>query len=192
MWLVVSITLILGWQCQCCLDDQTNNLHLSNNWKGSSELLVNHEAKDTHHGSTAIVQLNGALGELSLLIKGVPAEVNGSITEVTNEFISSSLNVLHDTKLKGANESNDLSKSSRGDGIRSEESGSTVGEGVEGVSGVVNVSWKVDSGTGDDVTKEGKLSNTSVLDLDVTKTVESFLGDISGKHTKRIEESKRR
>eukprot|EP01083_Nonionella_stella_P026581 73208_1 len=169
MWLVVSITLILGWQCQCCLDDQTNNLHLSNNWKGSSELLVNHEAKDTHHSSTAIVQLNGALGELSLLIKGVPAEVNGSITEVTNEFISSSLNVLHDTKLKGANESNDLSKSSRGDGIRSKESGSTVGEGVEGVTSVVDVSGKVDSVTGHDLAQESKLTDTSMLDFDVTE-----------------------
>eukprot|EP00566_Odontella_aurita_P036924 CAMPEP_0113591660 /NCGR_PEP_ID=MMETSP0015_2-20120614/37393_1 /TAXON_ID=2838 /ORGANISM="Odontella" /LENGTH=77 /DNA_ID=CAMNT_0000498067 /DNA_START=291 /DNA_END=521 /DNA_ORIENTATION=- /assembly_acc=CAM_ASM_000160 len=35
------------------------------------ELLVHHEAEDAHHGGAAIVQLDGALGELGLLIKGV-------------------------------------------------------------------------------------------------------------------------
>merc|ERR1719253_1848836 len=110
--------------------------------------------------------------------------------EVTNEFISGSLNVLHDTKLKGANESNDLSKSSRGDGIRSEESGSTVGEGVEGVTSVVDVSGKVDSVTGHDLAQESKLRDTAVLDLDVTETVETLLVGII-EHTKGIEESER-
>eukprot|EP00568_Trieres_chinensis_P007744 CAMPEP_0183300740 /NCGR_PEP_ID=MMETSP0160_2-20130417/7058_1 /TAXON_ID=2839 ORGANISM="Odontella Sinensis, Strain Grunow 1884" /NCGR_SAMPLE_ID=MMETSP0160_2 /ASSEMBLY_ACC=CAM_ASM_000250 /LENGTH=66 /DNA_ID=CAMNT_0025463215 /DNA_START=141 /DNA_END=338 /DNA_ORIENTATION=+ len=31
-----------------------NSLHLANNGDGASELLVNHEAKDAHHGSTAV------------------------------------------------------------------------------------------------------------------------------------------
>ena len=33
----------------------------------------------------------------------------------------------------------------------------------------------MDSGTGDDVTQEGKLGDTAVLDIDETGTVESFL-----------------
>jgi len=47
----------------------------------------------------------------------------------------------------------------------------------------------VNSSTGDDVSKESKLSNTSVLDLYVTKTVESLLVSII-KKSKWIEESK--
>jgi hypothetical protein len=50
----------------------------------------------------------------------------------------------------------------------------------------------VDSGTGHNLSKEGKLSNTSVLDLNVTETVEALLGAVSRKHTEGIEESKRR
>jgi len=56
-------------------------------------LLMDHQSKDTHHGSTAVVELDGTLGELGLLIKVIPAEVNVSITEVTNVLISSSGNI---------------------------------------------------------------------------------------------------
>jgi len=84
------------------------HLELTNNWHGSSELFVNHKSKDTHHSGTSVIQLNGTLGELGLFIEGVPAEVKGAVTEVTNVFISSSLNVLHDTKLKESNEGKDL------------------------------------------------------------------------------------
>jgi len=173
----------------------TEKLQMSNDGqicvvtKGNN-LLVDHKSKDTEHSSTSVVQLNGTLGKLGLFIKVIPSEVNVSVTEVTNVFIAGSLNVAHEAALQPSDEADDLSLSLEGDGVVTDKGGNTVGEGVEGVSGVVNVSWKVDSGTGDDVTKEGKLSNTSVLDLDVTKTVETFLGDISGKHTEGIEESK--
>ena len=168
---------------------------MSNDWKigivtKGNNLLVDHKSKDTEHSSTSVVQLNGTLGKLGLFIKVIPSEVNVSVTEVTNVFIAGSLNVAHEAALQPSDEADDLSLSLEGDGVVTDKGGNTVGEGVEGVSGVVNVSWKVDSGTGDDVTKEGKLSNTSVLDLDVTKTVETFLGDISRKHTEGIEESK--
>ena len=59
------------------------------------------------------------------------------------------------------------------------------------MSGVVDVSGEVDSGAGDDLTQEGKLSDTSVLDLNVTETVEALLGAVSGEHAEGIEESKR-
>jgi len=54
-----------------------------------------------------------------------------------------------------------------------------------------DVTSKVDSGAGDNLSKEGKLGDTSVLNLNVTKTVETILVGIVQK-SKRIEESKRR
>ena len=149
---------------------------------------MNHKAEDTHHSGTAVVQLNGTLGELGLFIEGVPAEVKSTVTEVTNEFILSG-NILHDTKLEGTNEGKDLGESSLGDSIRSEESGQTVGEGVEGVSGGVDASRKVNTGTGSDLSKEGKLTDTAVLELDVTETVETLLVGII-EQSQRIEEAK--
>merc|ERR1719390_526534 len=92
------------------------------------DLLVDHEAEDAELGGTAVVELDGALGELLLLGEGVPAEVDVA-----------------------------------------------VGEGAEGVTGVVDVSGKVDAGAGDDVTEEGKLGDAAVLDLDVTEAVEALL-----------------
>jgi len=52
-----------------------------------------------------------------------------------------------------------------------------------------DVTSKVDSGTGDNLSKEGKLSDTSVLYLNITKTVETILVGIVQK-SKRIEEAK--
>ena len=150
------------------------NLELSNNGDGSSELLMDHKSKDSHHGGTSVVQLNSTLGKLGLLIEGVPSEVKGTVTEVTDEFVLAG-NILHDTELKSTNEGEDLGESGRGDGIGAEEGGKAVGVGVEGVAGVVNVSIEVDSGAGDDLSQEGKLADTAVLDLDVTKTVEALL-----------------
>mmetsp|Transcript_32847 Transcript_32847/g.68922 ORF Transcript_32847/g.68922 Transcript_32847/m.68922 type:complete len:215 (+) Transcript_32847:221-865(+) len=169
-----------------------NHLHISNNREGASEFLVDHKSKDTHHGGAAVVELDGTLGKLLLLIKVIPAEVNVSVTEVTNVLVASSLNVTHEGALQPSNEGDDLNKSSSGDGVRSEEGGNTVGEGVEGVSRVVNISGKVKSSTGHNLSEEGKLTDTSVLDLDVTKAVETLLGHISREHAEGIEESKRR
>jgi len=82
---------------------ELSNLHLSNDREDSSELLVDHKAKDSHHGGTSVVELNGTLAELGLLIEGVPSEVEGSVTEVTNEFTLSG-DVLHNTELKSTDE----------------------------------------------------------------------------------------
>lgn len=48
----------------------------------------------------------------------------------------------------------------------------------------------MDSGAGDDVSEEGKLGDTSVLDLDVSEALESLLVGVV-KEAKRIEESER-
>merc|ERR1719251_790941 len=165
----------------------SRRLHLSNNGDGSSKLLMNHKSKDSHHGGTSVVELNSTLGELGLLIEGVPSEVKRSVTEVTGE-LSLSGNILHDEELEGSDEGNDLEKSGLGDGV---DGGPSVGDGVEGGSSGVDVTRKVDSSTGDDVSEEGKLGNTSVLDLDVTEAVEALLVGII-KESEGIEESKRR
>jgi len=147
---------------------------------------VNHESKDSQLCSTSVVKLDSTLGKLGLLIEGVPSEVKSLVTEVTREL--SSGDVLHDEKLKESYEGNELEKSSLGDSTNSSPS---IGDGVEGGSGVVNVSGKVDTSTGDDVSEESKLTDTSVLELNVTETVETVLVSII-KKSKRIEESKRR
>ena len=162
-------------------------LEFSNNWDRASELLVDHKSKNSHHGGTSVVELDGTLGKLGLFIEGVPSEVKSSVAEVTRELALSG-NILHYEKLKSSNEGNNLQKSSLGDGV---DGGPTVGDGVEAGSRVVNVSGKLDSVTGHDLSKESKLGDTSVLELDITKTVEFLLVGI-GQKSQRIEESKRR
>ena len=61
-----------------------------------NDLFVDHKSKDSHLCGTAVVELDGTLGKLGLLIKVIPSKVNVSVTEVTNEFVSSSRNVSHD------------------------------------------------------------------------------------------------
>mmetsp|Transcript_11532 Transcript_11532/g.16695 ORF Transcript_11532/g.16695 Transcript_11532/m.16695 type:complete len:123 (+) Transcript_11532:93-461(+) len=95
-----------------------NRLHLSNKGDGSSKLLMNHKSKDSKLGGTSIVKLNGSLLQLGLLIEGVPSKVEGSITEVTDEFTLSG-NILHDKELEEANEGNDLEKTGFGHGSNS-------------------------------------------------------------------------
>jgi hypothetical protein len=147
---------------------------------------MHHKSKDSHLCSTSVVKLDSTLGKLGLLIEDIASEVKSLVTEVTGELSSSY--VLHDSKLKESYEGNDLEKSSSGD---SSNSSISIGDGVEGGSGVVNVSGKVDSSTGDDVSEESKLTDTSVLELNITETVETILVSII-KKSKRIEESKRR
>ena len=144
------------------------------------ELLVDHEAEDAHHGGTAVVELDGALGELGLLVKGVPAEVEGTVAEVTGEFtgLGTVGGVLHDTKLEGADKEDDLGNSGLGDGVGADDGGDAVGVGVEGVASEVDGAVKVDAGAGDDLAEEGKLGDTAVLELDVTKALEAFLVSI--------------
>ena len=156
-----------------------------------NDLFVDHKSKDSHHGGTSVVKFDGTLGELLFLIKIIPSEVNVSVTEVTDEFVSGSGNILHESAFEETNEGDNLDKSSGRDGVRSENGGNTVGERIEGVTGVVDVSRKVKSSTGDNLAKEGQLTDTSVLDLDESETVESFLVNVTVEESKRIEESKR-
>ena len=121
------------------------------------DLLVDHKSEDTEHGGTAVVELDGTLLELGLLGEGIPAEVEGTVAEVTGEFtgLGTVGGVLHDEELEEANEEEDLDETSLGDGVGAEDGGETVGEGIEGVSSLVDGSVEVDAGTGDDLAEEG-------------------------------------
>ena len=147
---------------------------------------MDHKGEDSHHGGTALVQLNSTLGHLGLGIESVPAKVEGAVTEVTDEL--SSGDVLHDEELKGSDEGNNLGNSGSRDGV---EGGETVRDVLEAEAGVVDVTRETDSVLLDEVSNDGKHGDTSVLDLDVTETVELLLVSISN-HAERVEEAKRR
>jgi hypothetical protein len=55
-----------------------------------------------------------------------PKSAKGSVTEVTDEFISGSLNGLHNSKFEGSNQEEHLDGSSGGDSIGAEEGGNSV------------------------------------------------------------------
>ncbi len=154
-------------------------------------MFVDHEAKDSHHGSTSVVQFNTALLKLGFLGELVPSVVNVSVSEVTNELVSGSGDVLHDGEFEDGDQGNDLGKSSLRNGIRSFNGTPSVGDGGEEGSLLVDGSREEDSGTGGDLAQEGQHSNTSVLQLNISETVELFLVT-AGDKSKRIVESKRR
>merc|ERR1719183_88190 len=153
----------------------SEGVHISDNRDGSSELLVNHKSKDAQHSGAAVVKLDSSLEEFLLLVERVPSEVDPSVAEVTDELVSSSLNVLHEEKLHQSNQGEDLGESLSGDGVGTENGGKTVRVVFAQVSGKVDLVVPVETGTGEDVSKEGKHGNTSVLDLDVSESVESLL-----------------
>ena len=75
---------------------------------------------------------------------------------------------LHEGAFQHANEGNELHESGGGDGVWSDEGGDAVGEGVEGVAGVVDVAGEVEAATGGNLAEEGQLTDAAVLDLDVS------------------------
>ncbi|KAL3785330.1 hypothetical protein ACHAWO_008602 [Cyclotella atomus] len=146
---------------------------------------MNHKSKNSHHGGTSVVKLNSTLLQLGLLVELVPSEINEAIAEVTDE-LSVSGDILHDEKLKEANEEEDLKGTILGNIEGAGPAISNIGE-LGSIKG--DVSGKVDSGTSDDVSKEGQLADTSVLQLNVTETVEALLAGLI-QQSQGIEESK--
>merc|ERR1719345_443012 len=86
-------------------------------------LFMDHKSKNTKHGSTSIVQFNGTLLKLGFFIKIIPSVINVSVTEISNEFISSSWYILHEGNLKESDEADDLSNSSEWNGISTTDGG---------------------------------------------------------------------
>ena len=167
------------------------HLHIANKGEGSTELVMNSETEDAHHGGTALVELDGALLELLLLGEGVPAEVNaeGHVAEIAGD-LSGSGNVAHDKELGPSDEEDDLEEALAGDGIGAVKGVEAVGNVGELAAAEVDGTAQVDTGTGDDVAKEGKLGDAAVLDLNVTEAVELVLVAV-GDQAEGIEEAKR-
>ena len=166
------------------------SLESSNNRDGSSQLFVDHKSEDSHHGGTSVVELDGTLGELGLFVEVVPSEVEGSVSEVTDELVSGSWDVLHDTELEDSDEGEDLDGTERRHSVRSGDGGPSVRDGLEGLSILADGTIEVDTVSGDNLSEEGKHGDTSVLDLNVSETVEFLLVTVFDE-SERIEVSKR-
>jgi len=151
--------------------------------------FVSHESDDTEHGGAAVVQFDCALLEFGFLVELVPSEVDVPVSEVTREFVSGSWHVLHEGNFEESDEADDLSDTLERDGIGSLDGGDAVRVRSEAVSGEVDVTPEMDSGSCDDLSQNGKHTNTSVLDFGVSQTVEVFLVGVAVQQTQRIEES---
>jgi hypothetical protein len=145
---------------------------------------VDHEAKKTHLGGTALVELDGTLLELGLFIKGVPAKVDGTVAEVTREFGSATV-VTHD-EFQRQDEGKDLTDSLLGDGS---QCGSARGDIAERKTRVVDIAWQTDTSVRSKEASDGKHGDSAVLQLNKTKALETFFASVV-EHSQRIEESK--
>ena len=129
------------------------------------------QSKNTHHGSAALVQLLRAevvLGFLAVSSNEPYRERRGG--EVARV---GALGLLPSGKLKNTAEGKDLQKSSGGYLEYGSMSGRDVGEGK--VLRARDEAWKTDARPGGQVSKEGKLADASVLDLNTTEAVEAVL-----------------
>ena len=154
------------------------------------DLLVDHQAKDAHHGRTTIIKLDGTLGELGLLIKVIPPKVNVSVTEITHVFIAHARDVPHDGNFQKSDKRDQLHETGGGNGVGPDQGGNTIGERIKGIPGVVNISRQVEAPTCHDLSEEGKLTDPSVLDLDVPEPIEAFLGAVTVEQAKGVKEPK--
>mmetsp|Transcript_17466 Transcript_17466/g.35902 ORF Transcript_17466/g.35902 Transcript_17466/m.35902 type:complete len:250 (-) Transcript_17466:271-1020(-) len=146
------------------------------------DLFVNHESQDSHLCGSAVVQFDGSLLE-HFFLRCLPRE--HAVSEITGVFSHSS--VLHDEQLEESDKGENLEKTLVGDVFDSGDAGL---DGGKGGSGVVDVSGNTGTEGCVDVSENGKHGNASVLDFDVTKTVESVLVD-TVEHVQRIPESQR-
>ena len=111
-------------------------------------------------------------------------KVNVSIAEVTRELVRVRVR-SHDTNFHEEDEKKDLEKSSLGHSFQGLEA---VGNGSKGGSIGGNVSGKSDTGLLGQETNNSKHGNTSVLQFNVSETIELFLVRVFHK-SKGIEES---
>jgi hypothetical protein len=142
-----------------------------------AQVLVDHNTKDTHLGSTSVVELDGALVDLGLRIEFVPSEIDSSVTEVTREFVLTSGIAHHDLQ---AGDREGKPKPRRGRHFL--KGGKARGD--------VFISRDSETGLGGEVTDDGKHGNTSVLELDEAEVVENFLVTVVGE-VEGIEKSQR-
>ena len=129
----------------------------------SGKLLSNQVTHNSHHSSTSVVKLSIKLAGLLLRVEDVVSEVSDSVISIV-------LGSGQPSKLDESEESNDLSKSSGGDGEKSVDSGGDVGE-LE-VVGRGDESVEDDVVVVDDGSYNSSHGNTSVLTLNSAATLE--------------------
>mmetsp|Transcript_24947 Transcript_24947/g.71262 ORF Transcript_24947/g.71262 Transcript_24947/m.71262 type:complete len:228 (-) Transcript_24947:26-709(-) len=135
--------------------------------------FMNHKTKDTHHGGAAVVQFDSPLAFLLFGGECVPPKVDVIIPEVSDELPVSG-NILHNGELQESNEEEDLEEASSGN---FRESSDTSGDRSEGGTCEVDVPRETEASSRQNVSKDSKHGNTSVLDLDVSQSVEAvFIG----------------
>ena len=161
----------------CSETDIVPYIHLVERDRGTKEavdhvrivvqLLVNHQSKDTHLGSTAVVKLDGQLLLDSLCIPARCLQL-GSL----NLLLANTESVF-----RKSNEKEKLSNAPAWNSIESSKTSLHRGEW----NSVGNVTRKTDTCSGDNMTKDCKHSNAAVLDLDRAKTIKALLVSISQK-----------
>lgn len=142
--------------------------HRSNNGKFASEIFVDHESKESQHSGTSFVKFNATFEVLLLLVEGVPSKFKTIVTEITNKFawLSTVGRIQHHEAFKETNEGKHLEKT----GIRNCLDGGPISS-----SRKIDLSWKTYSVAGNNLAKEGKHTDAAVLDLDITKMIETIL-----------------
>ena len=135
---------------------------------------MNHKAEDAHHSSAAVVDLDGALGQLLLVAKHIPAEIEEAVTEITGELarLGTVGGVLHDKNLEEAHEGKDL----EGALDRDLGGGTPANAKISKLDTMGDLARETNASGGDNMTKESKHGNTAVLDLDVAEAVKFLLG----------------
>ena len=145
---------------------------------------MDHEGKDAHHGGAALVQFLGT--EVDFLLLGQVSEESdreaSSRAEVTRE---GSLVLPPDGELEEANKEEDLGDSFDGDLLQSSEAGGDILKTK--VLSLGKVSRKAETDGGGEVAEEGKLGDTTVLELNITKAVEPLLVSALQEHEGIIE-----
>jgi hypothetical protein len=131
----------------------------------SGKNLSNHVTHDSHHSSTSVVKLNIKLASLLLGVLNIGSEVSYSVISVV-------LGSGHPCELNKSEESKDLCKSSGGDSTDSVNSGGNIREFK--VCGGGKVSIENDVVVVDNGSYNSSHSNTSVLTLNSTTTLESL------------------
>jgi hypothetical protein len=131
---------------------------------------VNHASKDSHHGGTSLVEFLGAKLVL-LFFRRVSKETNwdSGSAKVSREgtFV-----LLPETNLQHSNETDNLGNSGNRDGGDGSETSRDIGELR---SGEINVTRKTSTSPSGQIPEESELSNTSVLNLNITKAIKSGL-----------------
>ncbi len=146
---------------------------------------MHHEREDAHLGSTAVVQLDGLL-----VVEVESACLLGDSRKVLAELLASLLDIglaKTEAKLKETDEEYGLNNTSQGKGV--EDSKASL-HGAEGHARG-DIEGQAVTGSGGDVTSDGKHRDAAMLDLNIAEAVEALLVGIF-KQVEGIPKSERR